>query len=358
MIEKQRIDFSYLAAIVITVGGILLFVSLFFEQILVTVLPFFIAWGLAFIVRPAACAIGRRTGISQRIASVILTVLAFLLIGAGVFLILNRLWHEAGTLLIYLSEHPERLSALFERITALLSDLRELIPGGGGESFISEEDLIGMASEGLASALGMLSRAVGSVLLRLPSVLFFCIITVIAAVYFALDLGTVNRAILELFPERIRRDLVSLKEGVIRGIGIYLRSYAVLYSLTFAELIVGFLLLGIPYAWLIAFLAATVDLLPILGVGTVLVPWGIISCLFGNTRLGLCLLALWLVIAVVRQIVEPHLIGTHLGLHPLLTLFSMYTGYVLLGIGGMLIGPLAAALIRAASQRIKNREKG
>lgn len=100
--------------------------------------------------------------------------------------------------------------------------------------------------------------------------------------------------------------------------------------ITFSELLVGLLVIGIENPLLIALTIAVVDVLPVLGAGTVLIPWGIVNIIFGNTKLGLSLLLLYVIILFVRQLIEPKIVGQQIGVHPLLTLFGMYVGLQIL----------------------------
>ena len=129
--------------------------------------------------------------------------------------------------------------------------------------------------------------------------------------------------------------------------------------ITLFELCIGFLLLRVEYVFLLALLVALLDFLPIFGVGTVLLPWGIFSLLVGNTALGVGLLVLYVVITVLRQAIEPHFVGKSLGLHPILMLVAIYAGIKLLGIVGFLAGPLLAIIIKAVLEReLKNEANG
>ena len=119
----------------------------------------------------------------------------------------------------------------------------------------------------------------------------------------------------------------------------------------------GFLILRIEYVFLLALVVALLDILPILGVGTVLLPYAVISFLGGNTPLGVGLLILYAVITVIRQTVEPHLVGKSLGLHPILMLFALYAGIRLFGIIGILAGPLLVLLLKALLQKEQEGEE-
>ena len=110
---------------------------------------------------------------------------------------------------------------------------------------------------------------------------------------------------------------------------------------------IGLALLRVPYAFIFALLIALVDFLPLLGTGIILIPWAVVSLLLGEVRLGIGLLALYVFSSVVRQILEPKLIGGGLGLHPLLSLAAMYAGLKLFGVWGMVLAPLVAAGVKS-----------
>lgn len=126
----------------------------------------------------------------------------------------------------------------------------------------------------------------------------------------------------------------------------YLRAYFLLFLLTFAELLIGFMILGTGYAFLLAFMTALLDALPVLGVGTILLPYAIFSFMAGDRSLGFGLLILYGVITLVRQFVEPHLVGKSLGLHPILMLMAFYVGFRLFGVAGIFLGPAAALILK------------
>jgi len=117
--------------------------------------------------------------------------------------------------------------------------------------------------------------------------------------------------------------------------------------LTLGELTLGFLLLRVEYPFLLALLAAALDILPVFGVGTVLLPWALFCLLTGGILRGVGILVLYAVITVVRQIAEPHFVGKSIGLHPILMLIAFYVGIRLFGVAGILLGPLCAFVIKA-----------
>ena len=140
-------------------------------------------------------------------------------------------------------------------------------------------------------------------------------------------------------PDRWREGWDGAKQKFFGVIAKWVRAYFILFLITFAALLIGFMILRVDYALLMALVGALVDILPVVGVGLIFVPWGIFSLIGGNTFLGAGLFILYGAISLLRQLVEPHIVGGSIGVHPLLTLVAMYVGFRLFGIAGMIILP-------------------
>ena len=129
-------------------------------------------------------------------------------------------------------------------------------------------------------------------------------------------MGKMRAAAERVLPPRALTALLRLKDSAWYTAAGYLRAYLVLLLFIFGMLLIGFWALSVPYAILLAALIAALDFLPIIGVGTVLIPWGVVEIIRGNTFLGVGLLLLFTAITVARQFLEPKLIGHQLGMHP------------------------------------------
>ena len=136
-----------------------------------------------------------------------------------------------------------------------------------------------------------------------------------------------------------------------------MHSYLLLMLLTFAMMLAGLLILGVRYALVIALVIAAVDILPVLGIGIILLPWGFLEIILGNAGLGIGLLVLFALATVVRQIAEPKIVGKGLGIHPLLSLFLIYAGYSLFGFFGMVLLPMVGAVLISGEKAIPPRSK-
>lgn len=150
---------------------------------------------------------------------------------------------------------------------------------------------------------------------------------------------------MDQFKGEKRGIITGLKENVLGTLGKFLRAYTLIISITFLELSTGFWIIGIPNAVLFGLVVAIIDIMPILGTGAVLIPWSVVALIMGNTKVGLGMLFLYIIITVVRQVLEPKIVGQQIGLHPLVTLILMYVGAQLMGVLGLFALPIMATIL-------------
>lgn len=309
------------------------------RYLLPALLPFLVAWAVAFAVRPLAGRISRVTRIPERVLRVLLAIFGTTLLFLAVFFILRESVSALWRALTELGEGD----ALYDLIAAISGPKLPLLGDMMPEELVSRitDAIHGM----LTNALTALGTAVTSFAASIPRAILFVVVTVIAVVYFNLDLERINRSVRGLLPTSVGDRLSELRRSLF-SVGLrYLGSYLLIMLITFFIMLTGLLLLRVSGAPLIALIIAILDILPVIGVGTVLVPWSIIELARGNTYMGIALILLLLVNEVVRQLAEPRIVGKNLGIHPLLTLVMLYVSYSLLGIGGLLLIPLVPAIL-------------
>ena len=191
------------------------------------------------------------------------------------------------------------------------------------------------------SAIGKLSSSIAGI----PGLIIKLIICIISSFFFMLDYDKIFQFAESHIPKDYREKTVLVKVYVKNTLLVYLRSYFFLFCLTCVELSLGLKIMGIPYAVIWGCLIGVFDILPILGTGGILMPWGIILLVTGNVPLGVGMFVLYFVIAVIRNVLEPRLVGKQIGLHPLATLISLYVGLKMLGFLGMFIFPVSIAIL-------------
>ncbi len=335
--ENNRL--SVWARITVVAFGGLLLLYILAKYLLVLLLPFLISWAIAFTVRPLACRLAKRIPIGTRTLraalSVIVTLGSMTLIGLFLFRIVSEAMRLVGELA---ASH-----SIESAILSLLSPLTSLFREDGGELSSLVSDAVGRLLSRLLDGVG---TVLSSIVFAVPDLFLFLIVTVIGSLYFAYDLERVNEGVLSRLPRRVGSWLVSFKDGALQSLLGYLRSYLILMGITFSIVTFGLVILRVDYALALALLIALLDALPVIGVGTVLVPWGIFALMMGNTYLGIGLLILFGVNTVVRQLIEPKIIGDSLGIHPILSLVLLYVLYRLFSLWGLLLLPVFTVILQ------------
>ncbi len=183
-------------------------------------------------------------------------------------------------------------------------------------------------------------RWVANSAVSLPGLIINIILTVVSTFYFAADYHLVLDFAKKVIPEKRRQGIVHAVRYAQTAVVAFLKSYSIMFAVTFVELSIGLSLLQIPYAVAISFGIAVFDLMPVLGVGGILLPWSAVLVVLGNYPLALGILLLYLVIVIIRNTLEPRIVGERIGLHPLATLIAMILGLNLAGLIGMLFFPI------------------
>ncbi len=329
--------------ITLTLGGALLWGIL--RVAFPILLPFLLAWLIAMPLRPLSETLHRRTHLPRALWAILLLALAVGLGAGGIAIAVERLISETGRLVERLLSDGGVMDGL-ERMMLWLEEVSADIPFlNRGETNARDEVytmITGMLSGFLNSISAGLPSLAAALLSSLPSIFFSILLTFIAGFYFCVDGARIRDALTSLLPARVEHAWAYCSERVRTLFGRYVKAYLQLLTLTFGMLLAGFLILRVEYAFLLALLIAVLDLLPVIGVGTVMVPWSLLLLLQKNFYLGFGILILYLIVELIRQVAEPRLVGKSLGLHPLLTLFATYVGFSLFGILGMILGPIAA----------------
>lgn len=344
-------NYTDLAAKLFCFLSALALVVLFFKYAFPYVVPFAVAWGVAHLIYPAASALAKRTRMSRRLCSALLVGAVFASISAVLIVGCNVAINEISRCFRYLDENSAEVEGIIKGVADRISSVGEGIPF---LEKMQDRELVARIADWLNGALrdvfssalervGAAIPAVASNLLAiLPDALIVCVVTVVACFYFAADIDVVKERVASLLPPRVLHFIRRIKRKLGGGFKRYIRACGVLFLITFAELFVGFLILGIERPFLLAVIIAFIDLLPLLGTAAVLLPWGAVLLAMGESFLGIGILVLLLVMTLIRQAIEPKIVGDSLGIHPLISLASMYIGYKLVGFFGMVIAPLAA----------------
>ena len=314
---------------------------------LVWLLPFLLALGFAALMEPVI-ELGQRKMRLKRgfLAAVFTLALLALVVTLGVVLV-GQLIRQATDLIERLPELLAGLPVLADRITSRLRSFCAGCPDGVQQWLTQLLDRLEQtASEALGSLSSALLRLLTGVVGALPQVMLFCATTALALFFTSAAYPRLMAFLRRQLPPAWRETARGIKASLIATIGKWVKAQCVLIVITFCQLLAGLLLIRQPYALLLSAVIAFIDALPVFGTGTVLLPWAVLCCLAGSFPKGIALTALYLVIWLVRSVMEPKLMAQSAGLPPLPALAAMYIGFCAMGVAGMILGPILLLLMK------------
>lgn len=264
------------------------------------------------------------------------------------------LWLCGRTLFVQLGRLAHQLPGFFDSLRQPLSALRDsllqlsdALPAALGEAAKAwVERFFSGSSILIESVSDRLLSFAANALTALPDLVLFLLTALLSAYLISIELPSLREKARHILPEAWLQRLRAVGEKLKSALGGYCRAQLRLMLVTFLIITAGLLLLRRDYAFILGILIAAVDALPVFGTGTVLIPWGIVCTLRGDTRGGVGLLLLYALSSVTRTLLEPRIVGRQIGLNPLVTLLAIYGGYRLFGLLGMILLPIAVILCK------------
>jgi len=310
-------------------------------------IPFLIAFIISLIIEPIIRKVMKFTNFTRKSSAIIILIITFAIIIGLLICGIASLITETTNILENLNNNMDNIT---DKISSLASrfDLDNIkVPDKIKE--IIQNGLNNLTREGTS----IIQKALTSVLntvAHIPRLLIYIGITMVATYFVCTD----KMYILDQMEHHLPRNWVN-KFGyklrkVISSLGDYLKAEGILILISFFIVLIGLVIfnlcgLNVKYPLVIALITGFIDALPILGAGTIMLPWAIISAFNGDIQLAIYLIVLYIVIIVTRQLVEPRIVSSHIGIHPIFTLIAMYTGFKLIGIIGMFIGPIILIIL-------------
>ncbi len=327
---------------------IVLIVYILFKYVLGIVSPFLLALGIAYMLRKPSRFVANKLKLPRKLVSIIFVLLFYSTIGivlslAGIKIIAVMIDVVKGLPILYEEQIAPFMVNHFDGIKAAIFRLDPAILDmitKGFDQFVSSIGEI--VSKFSVSLVGMISGVASS----LPGALIKILIMVISTFFIASDYDMLSQFVQRQFTGRGHDLLMRSKHYLVDTLFVVMRSYALIMSITFIELSIGLSIIGVANAILIAFIIALFDILPIFGTGGVMIPWTIISFIQGDTKLGIGLLIVYVFVTIVRNILEPKIVGNQLGLHPVVTLMCMFIGANLFGVLGLFGFPITLSLFK------------
>lgn len=305
--------------------------------------PFIVAFVLSLIIEPIV-KLFQKFKLGRGI-SVILSIMLFLggFIAFSIFAV-TRIVYEFVKLYDRLPNYYEEV---YNFIAGVIQDVTELYLQLPPEVLNITQDVLKTVFEKFTVFLSSTTTFLIDTVTTLPTTLVFFIITLIATFFLTKDKYIIKDFIFRQLPTTWGSKLTSLKTDLFMALFGFLKAQSIILSVTFTESFIGLTLIGVDYAFTLAIIIALFDILPVLGTGGIYVPWAIMNFIWGNYKMGIALLVLYGVITVVRYMIEPKIVGQQLGIHPVVTLMSMFAGMKLIGAAGLILGPTAVVALKA-----------
>lgn len=342
-------DINYLSKVVKRIFSLALTFVLIYIVIKLSVFytPFLISFVLALLFEPAIRFFMKKLKWTRRLSSVVVMIIAITIIASIICWGIVTLFNEATKLLASSGEYYEKIENLIANITSNQSFIEKL-PQDLIKSFESAQ------TEFVTTITTWISNVLISIkdwILSVPNLIMSIFFTIISLYFMCTDkiymIDQLEHHLPDIWTKKITRHT-----KVITGkLGHYIKAEATLILISFIVSLIGLTIykiagLNIGFPLLISIGIAFVDALPILGSGSVMIPWAIIEGINGDIRLGILIIVLWIVMMIIRNIMEPKLVSKHIGIHPVFTLIAMYTGYKLIGFIGMILGPIILIVLK------------
>lgn len=311
-------------------------------------MPFLIAFIISLMVEPAIKYIMKKTNLTRRTSSIIIFAIVSIIILGSLSWLIITLFSESSSLLQGLNDYFEKAHQIFDNFMTnfdfdkihLSDEILSVIQNSTGDILKNIYSWIRKSLTGLLD-----------IVTSLPSIAICIGITVLALYFICVDkiyiLDQIEHHLPKLWVKKIGVHLRDL----IKTLGGYLKAEATLILVSFIISLLGLYILkiigfNVEYPLLMALFIGFVDALPILGSGTVMIPWAIICALNGDLKLGIAIIILLIIMSVVRQFLEPKLVSKNIGVHPIFTLIAMYTGFKFMGVIGLLLGPIILIIVK------------
>ncbi len=326
---------------------ILLIIFVCFRYVASWIMPFIVAFAIASMVQPMAKGLTRLTHIPRKVTGILSLILAYALIIFGAWLLGAKIGSSIKDVFTKLPEYYDNnILPFFAYIMDMADNLESRI---SPETLAQIYEILSNSIDTLRGYVINLSSSVLSgiagITARLPFYFISFIFTILASVFISMDYKNIVGFILNQFGAKTRSFLHDAKQHIGKTALGYLRAYAIILLLTFTELTIGLSILKVENAVGFAALIALADVLPVLGTGTIVIPWAVIALFSQNYYLAIGLAVLYIIITVVRNFTEPKIVGDQLGLNPLVTLVAIYLGYLMMGVLGMIVLPITINIV-------------
>lgn len=311
------------------------------------VAPFAIAFIVAFLLKRPIAFLSRKLKIPRKPVALLTVLVFYLTVGTlitllGIKLVGGIVGLMGRLPMLYETYGAPYLAQVMANLEAILYQLDDGLVAAINSLGTQMLSALGsMISKISSSAISFASNFATS----LPGFFINVVLMIISSFFIAGDYEKLTGFCINQLSDNAKKIFIQIKEYVVGTLWVCIRSYAIIMTITFTELSIGLSILKINHAVPLALCIAIFDILPVLGTGGIMIPWVVLTAIRGNFGLALGLLAVYVIITIIRNIIEPKIVGSQLGLHPVVTLASMYAGVRLLGGIGLFGFPIGLSLL-------------
>lgn len=313
------------------------------KYLIVFFAPFLTAAALSAINEPIIRFLEKRMKLSRKTSTVLSLTFSISIIAVLTIAILFKIYTELIKLQNNIPNYITSISYLISGYYAKVNTLYNSLPLSIQEGFKNNILVFLPKLEGIIT---YIASSIITSITSLPKVGIFFTVTLLSSYFISSDKKNIRNFIYKQIPYRSQKNFYKAKSGAVSSIFGYFKAQLIIMVITFVISVLGFIIINTDYAVLMALVTALADGVPLLGSGIVMVPWIILNLISGNIRLALGLLSVYLFAILVRQLIEPKIVSTQTGLHPLVTLISMYLGLMVFGVIGLFLGPVAIIVLK------------
>ncbi|GAE87478.1 sporulation integral membrane protein YtvI [Acetivibrio straminisolvens] len=321
-----------------TIVGILLGLKL-----AIYLAPFLIAFAISSLIEPVIQFLMKRLKFRRKFAALVSLLLVLSIITILLLMLFSKLYKEITSLS---NTQPEFLKEAYQNISNLINRGLNIYFGLPGEVTAQISNMVSNLSNSISSVVDSFVKGIYNTAVSIPQMVIFVLVTILSTYFLSGDRDRIYSYIKNNLPETFLNKIISIKDDTFMALFGYFKAQLILMVITFCELSIGLTIIGVKRSVLLGMVISFIDAFPVLGTGGVLVPWAIYEFLTKDIRMGVSLLILYIIVLVIRQMIEPKIVGHQIGLHPLVTLMSMYLGMKFFGLLGLILGPIVVLIVK------------
>lgn len=319
---------------------------LFFTYAMGWLMPFILGFLIAYMVNPIVNFITKKLPLKRGIVSTLVIILIYaIIVLVLIFIIIELVLVIQNALNDFPSFYETQIRPVFLFFGDLITDtIAKLSPTWQANLASAQTDIMTNLKDVLINASQQSLVGITNFSAQIPGFLFAFFFTIIASLFIGAQFPQIKNFLMTQLSEKNRMLVSDTKEIFLDTVIKYIKAHIKLMLLMFVQIAIGLLILGQPNAIAIAFGISIFDLIPVFGTGIILIPWIIIALIQGNFGFAIGLIIINVIITIVRQFLEPKIVGKQLGINPLVALIAIYLGFLWWGIPGMILMPIATQI--------------